>query len=98
MILHMPRLSFVTSCLFWLFALFIVLFGHPVGAQRAESVSPLAVTRDSEKTVYTVEGARTEDTQNAGKASDVLQNLRIDMRGEDGKGSNSDRRGRGEHP
>lgn len=94
----MSRLSLVKSCLFHVVASTVLLTGLPGGSQGADAAQQLSVIRNNEKTVYVIESPRGEDNQDTAKTCEVLRNLRIDLRGEDGKGPDSDRRGRGEHP
>jgi hypothetical protein len=86
-------------CLFAMFAVVMTILSSPETCRGAEADQSLNVVKDNEKTVHIIGGARKEDSQDAAKAWEMLKNLRIDRwRGEDGKGPDSDRRGRGEHP
>jgi hypothetical protein len=97
MILNMPGSALAKSCLFAVFAVFVAVMGLP-GRSGAEAASAISVNRDNEKTVFVIESPRSNGNEDADRTCELLQNLIIDTRGEDGKGSDSDRRGRRKHP
>lgn len=96
----MPRPGLIKLSLFAVFAVpatMLSTFWEPVWA--AEGRQSLDVVREKEKTVYTVDSPGSNDNHETARAWDMLQKLTIDSwRGDDGKGPDSDRRGRREHP
>jgi hypothetical protein len=103
MILRMAGPRLVKPSLFEVFAISTVILtalNAPwAPASAAEERPSLDVARDKDKTVYTVDSPGNKDEPDTARSWDMLQKLIIDSgRGDDGKGPDSDRRGRGEHP
>ena len=73
-------------------ALIIVcVLALPVLGETKEEEEALSVTRDKDKTVYTIGGSKQEEDPDKARAWEMLKDINIWTRENDGKGPNTGR-------